>query len=396
MSDINEIVKALEGVDARIDAVKNDATATLDAVKSELKKLGEEQLSHAKQLAALQQNATEVKSEKPADVSVGGRFVQSESYKSFSGNMRNSRGAREIVSVKDDPTPTGPTPTGSTVTTGITRNTLAPVYQIAGIYGAPELPLLVESLIPHVPVSTSAVSYIRNSAFTNNAAVVAEGAAKPESTFGFELRTGNVVTVAHWTKITEQLAADAPAVAAYINAKMLYGLALKVDRQLVSGTGGASQLDGLLNTGNYTDYSSAVTVPTGATLIDFALLIKSHLETLGYPPAYLVLNPADWAQLALLKDQQKRYLLGGPANVAAKTLWGVPVVTTAAVTSGKYLMADFRLGATIFDRQEVALEMDREQDDFTKNLLTIRVERRLGLVVEDPAAIAGGDWTVGS
>ena len=389
MSEIQEIVKALEGVDSRIDAVKSDATASIDSIKSELKKLGEEQLSHAKQLAALQQNATEAKSEKPADVSVGGRFVQSESYKAFSGNMRNSRGAREIVSVKTDPTPTP-----STVVTGITRNTLAPAYQIDGIYGSPDLPLLVESLIPHVPVATSAVSYIRNSSFTNNAGVVAEGAAKPESTFGFELKTGNVVTVAHWTKITEQLAADAPAVAAYINAKMLYGLALKVDRQLVAGTGGASQLDGLLNTGNYTDYSSAVTVPTGGTLIDFALLIKSHLETLGYPPAYLVLNPADWAQLALLKDSQKRYLLGGPANVAAKTLWGVPVVTTAAVTSGKYLMADFRLGATIFDRQEVALEMDREQDDFTKNLLTIRVERRLGLVVEDPAAIAGGDWSV--
>ena len=95
-----------------------------------------------------------------------------------------------------------------------------------------------------------------------------------------------------------------------------------------------------------------------------------------------------------MKDTQKRYLLGGPATVAEKTLWGLKVITTSAMTSGKFLMADFGLGATIYDRQEVAIEIDREQDDFTKNLFTIRAERRLALVVDSPAAIAGGNWAL--
>jgi HK97 family phage major capsid protein len=179
---------------------------------------------------------------------------------------------------------------------------------------------------------------------------------------------------------------------------MMYGLALKIDRQLVSGTGTSTQLAGLLKSGNFTDYSSAVAsqIPQGANLIDFALIIKAHLESLGYPPKQLLLNPADWAALALLKDTQKRYLLGGPAGITTQQLWGLPVVTTAAVPSGKYIMADFALGATIFDRQEVAVEIDREGDDFRKNLLTIRAERRLGLGVEDAAAIAGGDWSLGA
>lgn len=388
MSDLETILKSLDEVGAKINAVDADGKASVEAVKSELRKLGEEQVKFARELAALQQANVDHGETEPQDLSVGGQFVKSESYKAFASNMRNGRGARELIK-------TGPTPTVSTVSTPISRNTLATPYQIAGIYGAPELPLLVEGLIPHIPVNTPAVTYIKNTSQTINAGVVAEGAAKPESTFAFELATGNVVTVAHWTKITEQLAADAPAVTAYINAKMLYGLALKVDRQLVSGTGTSTQLAGILKSGNFTDYSSAVTVPQGGTLIDFALLIKTHLETLGYPPRQLLLNPSDWAQLALLKDTQKRYLLGGPAGITTKTLWGLPVVTTAAVSSGKYVMADFSLGATIFDRQEIALEMDREQDDFTKNLLTIRVERRLGLVVEDPASIAGGDWSLG-
>lgn len=390
MSELDTILKSLDEVGAKINAIDADGKASITAVKEEMKKLGEEQLKFAKELAALQQASADGASESDNRVkSIGEKFTESANYKAFSANTRDVRGARHIVSTKND------SPTVSTVSPAISRNTIAAPYQVQGIWGAPEQQLIVENLIPHIPVSSSAVEYLKHTGFTNNAGVVAEGAAKAESTFEFDLATANVVTIAHWTKITEQLAADAPAVTAYINAKMMYGLRLKVDNQIISGTGTSTQLGGFLKSGNHTDYSSAVTIPTGANLMDFALLIKTKLDTLGYPPKVLLLNPADWAGLALLKDTQKRYLLGGPAGVTTKSLWGLPVETTASVPSGKYVMADFALGSTIYDRQEVALEIDREGDDFRKNLLTIRVERRLGLGVEDAAAIAGGDWSLG-
>lgn len=390
MSELDTILKSLDEVGAKINEIDADGKASVAAVKEEMKKLGEEQVKFARELAALQQASADGAAESDNRVkSIGEKFTESANYKAFSANTRDVRGARHIVSTKND------SPTVSTVSPAINRNTIAAPYQLAGIWGAPEQQLIVENLIPHIPVSSSAVEYLKHTGFTNNAGVVAEGAAKAESTFEFDLATANVVTIAHWTKITEQLAADAPAVTAYINAKMMYGLQLKVDNQIISGTGTSTQLGGFLKSGNHTDYSSAVTIPTGANLMDFALLIKTKLDTLGYPPKVLLLNPADWAGLALLKDTQKRYLLGGPAGVTTKSLWGLPVETTASVPSGKYVMADFALGSTIYDRQEVALEIDREGDDFRKNLLTIRVERRLGLGVEDAAAIAGGDWSLG-
>ncbi len=390
--ELKSVLDNLDKVGQKLDQVSNDNTASINAIKSEIKSLGDKQLELSKELAAMQQTASQqIESQKSAETSsIGDKFTATKSFQNLAQDVRSVRGAREIISTK-----TGPTPTTTTVAVGdsITRNTVAAPYLVGGIVSAPEQPLLIEGLIPHVPVSSGAINYVENKTFSNGAAGVAEGAAKPETTFAFALKTATVATLAHWTKITEQLAADAPAVSAFINAKMLYGLQYKVDRELVVGQGGNS-LSGLLNSGNYTDYSSAVTVPTGATLIDFALLIKTKLEELAYAPRYLVLNPADWAALALLKDTQKRYLLGGPATVAEKTLWGLKVITTSAMTSGKFLMADFGLGATIYDRQEVAIEIDREQDDFTKNLFTIRAERRLALVVDSPAAIAGGNWAL--
>ena len=386
-NEVNQIVKSLDGIDAKIERISTDTTASITAIKSEIKALGDKQVEMAHALIDVQQKSVSVAEEKTANNSIGSQFTKSASFQKLAGDMQNSTRAREVIK----------SATGSIVGEDYTttRNTIATPYN-AGIVGQPDLPLLIESLIPHVPVTAGAVQYVRDRTNSNGAGVVAEGSAKPETQFDFELQSAPIATVAHWTKITEQLAADAPAVEAYINRKMLYKLALKIDNQLISGDGSATQLSGFLKTGNHTDYSSSITVPTGSTLIDFALLIKTQLETLGYAPRYLVLNPSDWAALALLKDSQKRYILGNPAAVTEKKLWGVDVVTSASMTAGKYLIADFAIGSTIFDRQEMAVEIARESDDFIKNLLTIRVERRLGLVVDTPAAIGGGDWSVGS
>ena len=384
-----EILKGLDLIGKKIDAVSNDSKASVEAVKAEMKTLGEKQLELSRELASLQQKSAQKGEVINTDKSVGAQYVNSNAYQALKGNVSKVERAREIISTK--------AATTSTVTTGITRNTIAMPTQLAGIYDEnAEMPLVIEGLIPHIPVTSSSVQYLKNSAFTNGANVVAEGTAKPESTFQFKLATANIETIAHYTKITEQLAQDAPAVQAFINAKMIYGLQLKIDEQLVNGAGAeSSQLTGLLKDATTcTDYSTQLTElkPSIKTMVDFALGIKTKLETIGYAPMYLILNPIDWAALALMKDTDGSYILGGPATVLSKTLWGMSVVTTPSMPHGKYLMSDFALGATIFDRQEVAVEIDREQDDFTKNLFTIRVERRLGLAVENPKAIGGGEW----
>ena len=45
-----------------------------------------------------------------------------------------------------------------------------------------------------------------------------------------------VSTVAHWVKISRQLAADAPALAAYINTRMAFGVNKRVETQLAIAT----------------------------------------------------------------------------------------------------------------------------------------------------------------
>lgn len=384
----NDVMKKLDDLDQKYSDSSNLS-------QKALKELGEQQLKYAQDLAkvqaevlAIQKKNEEYPEQTEASKSIGEKFVLTKSFAEFAKDVRGGKRVRETFSTK--------AATTSTTTTGVTDNFLGGMGSLPGIISSPSRRLIVESLIPHIPVTAGAMDMVKENSFTNGAASVAEGGAKPESTFEFEKYNVSLETVAHWTKISEQLAADAPAVAAFINARMQYGLQNKIDGQIITGTGTSGQISGFLKSGNHTDYSSLITIETGDTLIDFAAKIMAELEAAEYLPEYIVLNPKDWTALTLLKDTQKRYILGGPGSASEKQLWGVPVRTTSAMTQGKYLIADFGLGAAILDRQELSVDIDREKDDFTKNLLTIRVERRLALAVLDAGAVAGGDWSLGS
>lgn len=378
MSDINEIMAGLDKIGERLTNLETDRVSA-KAFADKAQELGAKQADLARELLEIRQKNEAVPARAEAK-SVGDSFVADKAYTDFVSGAATS--ARAVITL-DKATTVG--------TTGPEATSLAPSFY-AGVFGTPNVPQKIEPLIPHIAVTTDSVDYV-TVADTIGAAGVAEAGAIPESTFTPTLAKANVVNVAHYTKITKQLADDAPALAAYINTKMLYGLQNKVESQIVNGNGTAPELKGLLATGSYTDASAQL---TGAkNLFDLLLLLQGVAETAAYEPEALVLNPMTWAQLAMEKDSQGRYLLGGPGLAANKSVWGIPVVTSSAVPAGKFIFGNFTQTVTIYDRQQVAVEMTgTNEDDFTHYLYTIRASRRLALAVEVPAGIFAGDFKV--
>lgn len=383
MSDINEIMAGLDKIGERLTNLETDRVSA-KAFAEKAQELGAKQADLARELLEIRQKNEAVPAKAEAK-SVGDSFVADKAYTDFVSGAATS--ARAVITL-DKGSNSTPTTVG---TSGPAATSLAPSFY-AGVFGTPNVPQKIEPLIPHIAVTTDSVDYV-TVADTIGAAGVAEAGAIPESKFTPTLAKANVVNVAHYTKITKQLADDAPALAAYINTKMLYGLQNKVENQIVNGDGTAPQLKGLLATGSFTDASAQL---TGAkNLFDLLLLLQGVAETAAYEPEALVLNPMTWAQLAMEKDSQGRYLLGGPGLAANKSVWGIPVVTSSAVPAGKFIFGNFTQTVTIYDRQQVAVEMTgTNEDDFTHYLYTIRASRRLALAVEVPAGIFAGDFKV--
>jgi len=352
-----------------------------------LETLGKQQLEFAERLIKIEQAGTAKKDDQDPDAAEkaatwGGQFVKAPNFKAWQeGQLQKIR-----LEVKDD----GQSRLFNTVlTSGAAINP-----QRTAFVPGPFRTLRVEDALNSVDTTAGSIEFVRENVFTNAAAEVAEGAQKPESSLTFTLVQKPITTVAHWIKISRQLSKDETALVAYINQRMRYGVNLRVENQLISGNGVTPNLEGLLMTGNYTAHGYTAAV-LGAVNTKLRLVRKviADLGNTDYPADVVLMNPLDWADIELMVDTQGRYLIGDPQQVAQPRLWGLPVIMSAAVPLDSFVVMS-RMAATVYNREGVVVEMsDSDADNFTKNLITIRAERRLQLAVEVPAAIRGGDIT---
>lgn len=86
-------------------------------------------------------------------------------------------------------------------------------------------------------------------------------------------------------------------------------------------------------------------------------------------------------------------MYGAPGTNAGAQPFGVNVVMSPFMPAGQFLIGSLRGSAIIYQRQGAVVEMGYVNDDFTKNLVTIRAEERLGLGVDRPMGIMYGAIT---
>jgi HK97 family phage major capsid protein len=230
------------------------------------------------------------------------------------------------------------------------------------------------------------VNSLRELAWTNDAAEVSQGAAKPESDLTFEAYNVPITTVAHWIKVSKQLMEDAPAVMARIDGRLRDGLAQRIDLQLLVGNGTSPNLSGITDSGNFTAYTSTST----DTLTDAINRAKYLLWANGYTPDAVIVNPADWGAMERSKGTDGHYLYGAPGFAAGMNPFGVRIVLSNNMPAGSFAVGAFQRSTTVYNRTGAVVEMGYVGSDFTNNLVTIRAEERLGLGCELPAGILYG------
>lgn len=250
--------------------------------------------------------------------------------------------------------------------------------------------LTIRDLLAQGRVSSNSLEYVRENVFINSAAPVAEGNLKPESNLTFTKETATVKTIAHWIQASRQVMDDAPMLESYVNNRLLFGLALVEEGQMLNGDGTGDNLLGLNKVATAYDATLTAEGDTRADMIAHAIFQTSESE---FEASGIILNPRDWHAIALLKDADGRYIFGGPAAFAAKVMWGLPVVATKAQAQGTFTVGGFDLASQVWDRMDATVEVSREdRDNFVKNMLTILCEERLALAHYRPTAIIKGSF----
>jgi HK97 family phage major capsid protein len=384
MTELVKIMTALEKLEGVLSATSEKADNELKSLgkvsadtKAAMDSLGIQQREFADRLTVLEQKGVQNAPAEHVDHSWGAQLVKASSFGDFVGG----RSQKCRVEVKN-------TLVGS-------DTNVAPDRRPALVPGAFQM-LTIESLLNSTTTTSNAVEFTKEASFTNNAAEAAEGAAKAESAITWSLVTMPVSTVAHWIKISRQLAMDNTALAAYVNTRMWYGVQRKVETQLCVGDGTAPNISGMFDSGNFTAHGY-LSGALGSTLPKLVLIRKMIADSwaAGYPADAILLNPADFAaiEIELLTTTSNAVRVQVDANGVMR-LWGVPIYQSVGVTADTVAVGAFGQAYTVYNREGVTVEMsESDSDNFTKNLITIRAERRLALATEVPAAIRYGDLT---
>lgn len=261
----------------------------------------------------------------------------------------------------------------------------SPVYLPAA---APRRRLFLRDVLSVQQTGLRVVPYVRETtAITNEtgAAMTSEGSAKTEVTMQFENHSAIIEKITAWVPATDEILTDAPTLRGYIDTRLAYMLSIREDDQIVNGNGTSPQITGVETVSNTQTQST----PTG----DFPGIIGNSIakvENVYGEPNAVIANPLDyWA--AVIKRWSTSPDNSGNGNAPAAEAgitWGLPAVRTRAVASGKAYVGDFRIGATLFDRQQTTIRVgDQHSDYFTRNLVVVLAEKRIGIAWHRPDLI---------
>jgi HK97 family phage major capsid protein len=313
--------------------------------------------------------------------SLGEQFVASDLYKNAIANRnRNSRGWTS-GQIELDGGIRAATLTTDTASGG---DLIVPNYR-AGITSILFQRLTVSDLLAQGTTDGPTIYYMKETTATNAAATVAEGAAKPESTLVFDAVTDSLKKIATWLPVSDEMLDDVPQIRSYIDQRLRFFVEQQEEAQLLNGDGTGTNLTGLRNrVGIATDVARGTDSNADAI---FKQIMAIQTTAFMMPDAVIV-HPTNWQAIALSKDSNGAYLGNGPFNSPlVPRLWGLPVVVTTAITAGVALVGAFKMGAQVFRKGGISVDVSNSHSDyFIKNLTAIRAEERVALAVYRPGA----------
>jgi HK97 family phage major capsid protein len=211
---------------------------------------------------------------------------------------------------------------------------------------------------------------------------IAEGAAK--SRIHFADPTAVTVTlekVAAYIKESDEYIDDYGYLASAINGRLLYELDFKRQSKVIAGllaTSGIQTIGG----------TTAVTRKAVNIADEIANAIADTMTYSGRPANAIVMTPDIWKLLRIGKNADDDYYGGGYfAALRGENIWNLPIVLSNQLTANHVVVGAFDTCASLVTKAAgVTVEaVNTDQDDFIKNLMTVRAECREKLAVRRPA-----------
>jgi HK97 family phage major capsid protein len=374
-------MEAIE-VKAALDAIKEQALNLSQEAKNEMKALADDlQAKNATQtetLEAMQKHLdildakSQEKKASEANVTFDGELA-SEIKANFEVIKGVKKGSSAGLSLKVVGT--------MTAANNITpANAVINTYQ-QGISLIPSQLLNFSQLVPTVNSATGSYVVYREIAGEGSIATqTLAGDVKSQIDFDAQAVTYNATYLAGFAKYAKQMAQDLPFLTSWLPS------ALRREYFIAE------------NARFHTALAAAATaVPAGTLGNEIERIIKviALLEGKNYGANGVVINPADWAKIAITeKSAGSGYGLPGivTINNGQLAINGVNVYKANWIPAGKYAVGDWSMAKKVVVDGLMVEFFEQDTDNVQRNLITARIEERNVLAFDRPDAFYYGDF----
>ena len=347
-SDIDAIVLKLASTE-----ITNDLLAKLESVALELKGLKEAKtVVSATTLKGALEAAFELKKDEIASI------------------LKDGQKSSLVLSLKVDPMTVD-----NTIGSGSTFNTITENTGIISPTRKRELTYLANVAVGSI--NSNRAVWIEETTEAGTPIMLGEGDPKTQLSSVWVESTMGVKKIAVYGKVSTELMADLPQLISYIQSNLMKRMDIVLESNFFSGSGVGDNLKGVITYATaFTPGSLAGTIVTPNAMDVIEAVATQVKKAFGMPNAIFI-HPDTMAQIKLVKDSVGRPIwkdyvtTNGMMNIS-----GLNVIETTAVTSGNYVGGDMTV-VHVLNRSELGIQIGLDGSDFTNNLKTMLVEKRV-------------------
>jgi hypothetical protein len=254
-----------------------------------------------------------------------------------------------------------------------------PVEQrLPGLDIVPSRRVRLMDIVARGTADSNIISWVSQANKDGAAGQTAEGALKNQIDFDLIVNSESLKKTTAYIKISEEMLTDISFMESEINNELMREILKAVEAQVYAGDNTGDNLNGIKTQASAFVGGSFAGTVDNANVADVLTVAANQIRLAEHDaPNYIMLNPSDLTALKLIKTSttDKRYVDRLVMVAGEMSLDGIPIIETTLVAQDEYLIGDFTK-ATVFDKGMVDIKVGYENDDFTKNLVTILAEWR--------------------
>lgn len=261
--------------------------------------------------------------------------------------------------------------------------------QFTSIVGPGHDEFHARDVIPVFPTIADVINFIQ---FTvdpdaDGFGYVAEGELKPDLGYDSVVQQAIVVKIAGLLDVSDEMLSDIVGFRAWIAYELPKAYLDFEDYQVFKGAGTTGTILGLWTQADPQQLPLG-SVSSASNTIDKIMAGITEIRMLKRATSAVFVSPVDWMEILINKGNTEEYTYPVTLGLdGVMRIGGIPIFWSNIFSTNQGLVGDFARGAAIFQRKAMEIAYASEhKDNFARNIVTIRLEGRIALVIRYPEA----------